>query len=60
MMFALNFMAVRFGLKLSLSNFFDPCKAEREKGGAEGENPFAANEPWVLPPPDNKKAKNLI
>ena len=49
-MFALNFMAVCFGLKSFLSNFLIHIKPKEERGGAEGENPFAANEPWVLPP----------
>ena len=50
MMFALNFAAVRYGLKSSVSPFLIHIKPKEEKGGAEGENPFAANEPWVLPP----------
>ena len=39
MMFALNFAAVCFGLKFSLTNFFDPYKAERGKGGRGGGEP---------------------
>ena len=50
MMFALTNMAVRYGLKFSLSPFLIHIKSQTEERGAEGENPFAAPEPWVLPP----------
>ena len=38
-MFALNFASVCYGLKSFLSNFFDPYKAERGKGGRGGGEP---------------------
>ena len=36
MMFALNFVAVRFNLKFSVSHFFDPYKKPMEERGAGG------------------------
>ncbi len=38
MMFALNFVAVRFGLKFSLSNFYNPYKKPNGGEGRGGRN----------------------
>ena len=56
MMFALNFVAVRFSLKFSVSHFFDPYKKPMEERGAGG----GTVRLWsAVPSPGHKKTKNF-
>ena len=56
MMFALNFMAVRFSLKSSVSHFLIHIKSQWKRG-ARGEEPCGFGARFLLPV--NKKAKDL-